>query len=941
MARREQAHRTAPHRGAVRGAVVHALALLGYCVGSLIATWPLAAHFSTHVTGDGIDDPALAWNLWWIKARLVDQLQPDIFHVGWLFHPIDINLGYYTLTPLNGLLSVPLQTAITLIVANNLLLLSSFVLGGYGVMLLARAVWARLFSDVDTRLAWAICWLAGAFYAFAGAKLFYASLGQFNIASSQWLPFCALYLWRSVQPSGAGQKHKARTAWRNGTLAAFFLVLQAWSELTYATFLLLFFALVYLYFSLTWLLPTSRDVARWWRMTQGMIAAAIVFILGIAPFLAAILPDMRVEGDFFTSGGGFADIYSADLMGYLVPTRLHPWLGSWVATLPFANDKAQQIYLGYTLLGLLVISIVAIMRIGTRQNLLRITLRFWLIALGFFWLLTLGPHLRWAGDDLPIPGPFTLVSQLPFFNGNRYPSRYAVMLLLCAAVLATPGLLWLTKRIRQRGNQQGNLRHRTAILAAVGLLFAAEHISAPLPLHDFRIPAIYEKLAAEPGDFAVLELPTGWRNGARVLGKSDVLIMMQQWYQTAHGKRRLGGNTSRNPAYKFQYFSETPVLADLIALMNADQSHLAPTLEANYATIADDVRQSAPALFNLLGIRYVTLHVEKAPTLLMKLVDEALPVRLMDEWRGVDWRGEPSTIRLYAVDPLPAPAPLQIELATANAQMYLAEGWSPLGMPAIGRYATRPQVELLLPNLLSGTELTLTYAQPSRVAYHLQDQSLGEQQGNVHTLTLPPHNHDAPTMRLRLNFADAPISLATLLPTATPIGTTGVSLAPGVAILAQSAGEEVGSFAHIWINGVDYATHARGYNLVAVTPTGEILGSAAFDTMLQGGSARLVTWLQQWGKGTVIVGAAADTVEYFAGDGLAESATVALQQVGVAGDMRGQFRWSHAFVGVVGAPANSAIEESQLIQPAAVWVGIPLPAVAGYGPLQSVTTSNN
>ena len=927
MARREKAHSNAPHRGPI----IHALALLGYCVGSLIATWPLAAHFTTHVTGDGIDDPALAWNLWWIKARLVDQLQPDIFHVGWLFHPIDINLGYYTLTPLNGLLSVPLQTATTLIVANNLLLLSSFVLGGYGVMLLARAVWARLFSDVDSRLAWAICWMAGAFYAFAGAKLFYASLGQFNIASSQWLPFCALYLWRTIH------NNKTRAVWRNGALAALFLVLQAWSELTYATFLLLFFALVYLYFSLAWLLPTARDFARWWRMTQGMIAAAIVFTLGIAPFLAAILPDMRVEGDFFASGGGFADIYSADLMGYLVPTRLHPWLGNWVATLPFANDKAQQIYLGYTLLCLLGISIVSIMHIGTHHNPLRMTLRFWLIALGGFWLLTLGPHLRWGGTDLPIPGPFTLVSQLPFFNGNRYPSRYAVMLLLCASVLATPGLLWLTQRAGQLGNQ----RRATAILAAVGLLFAAEHISAPLPLNDFRIPAIYEKLAAEPGDFAVLELPTGWRNGARVLGKSDVLIMMQQWYQTAHGKRRLGGNTSRNPAYKFQYFSETPVLADLIALMNADQSHLAPTLEANYATIADEVRQSAPALFDLLGIRYVTLHVEKAPPLLVKLVDEALPVHLIDEWRGLDWRGEPSTIRLYAVDPLPTPAPLHIELATANAQMYLAEGWSPLGMPTIGRYATRPQVELLLPNLPSGTELTLTYAQPSRVTYHLQGQDLGEQQGNVHTLTMPPHNRDAPTMRLRLTFADAPVALTTLLPTATPIGTTGFSLAPGVAILAQSAGEEVGSFAHIWINGVDYATHERGYNLVAMTSTGEILGSAAFDTMLQGESAHLVAWLQQWEKGTVIVGAAADTVEYFAGDGLTERATVTLQQVGVADDMRGKFRWSHAFVGVVGAPANSAIEESQLIQPAAAWVGVPLPAVAGYGPLQRVTTSNN
>ncbi|MCB0150981.1 MAG: hypothetical protein KDE01_25430, partial [Caldilineaceae bacterium] len=62
---------------------------------------------------------------------------------------------------------------------------------------------------------------------------------------------------------------------------------------------------------------------------------ALLVIAGLAPFLWAMLPDMRAEGDFFASGGGFADIFSADVLGYLVPTRLHPIFGEWVATLPF------------------------------------------------------------------------------------------------------------------------------------------------------------------------------------------------------------------------------------------------------------------------------------------------------------------------------------------------------------------------------------------------------------------------------------------------------------------------------------------------------------------------------------------------------------------------------------------------------------------------------
>ena len=114
----------------------HWLALLLYTLLAAALTWPLLAHFTTHLAGDGIDDPSLAWNLWWLKARLVDQLNPDFFHVGWMFHPIGINLAFYTLTPLNGLLSVSLQTAASLVVAANVLLLASFALAGFGAYLL-------------------------------------------------------------------------------------------------------------------------------------------------------------------------------------------------------------------------------------------------------------------------------------------------------------------------------------------------------------------------------------------------------------------------------------------------------------------------------------------------------------------------------------------------------------------------------------------------------------------------------------------------------------------------------------------------------------------------------------------------------------------------------------------------------------------------------------
>ncbi|MEZ4656661.1 MAG: hypothetical protein R2911_03745 [Caldilineaceae bacterium] len=455
----------------------HLRALLLYVLLALLLTWPLAAHITTHVPGDGIDDPALAWNLWWVQERLINQLNLDIFHADWMFHPIDINLAFYTLTPLNGLLSVPLQSAFGLIVASNLLLLSSFVLGAYGAYLLTSALLVGQvgkLAETETEgqvgklaLHWAAL-LAGVVYGFASSKLFYASLGQFNIASSHWIPFCLCYLVRTYQ------SHNQSAALRNAAWAALFLIFQAWAELTYASFLLIFMAIFF-----GWHLCTRhRHLSRPYFAPAPYLLAGLLFAIGLAPFLWAMLPDIRTEGDFFASGGGFADLFSADLVGYLTPTRLHPLVGKWAAQLPFPNDKGQQIYIGYAALFLVALGLLS----ARRNPRTRPWGWFWLTSLCIFWLLTLGPHLRWMGRDLPIAGPFALVSRLPFFSGNRYPSRYSVMVMICAAVLAGYGAQWLLQWIRARHGAKSAF-----IPAATGgllCLFLLEHLSIPLPINN-------------------------------------------------------------------------------------------------------------------------------------------------------------------------------------------------------------------------------------------------------------------------------------------------------------------------------------------------------------------------------------------------------------------------------------------------------------------------
>jgi len=121
-------------------------------------------------------------------------------------------------------------------------------------------------------------------------------------------------------------------------MAGLFLIFQTWSELTYASFLILFIGIHFLWHLVR--IMREWNLAILYNIGQLIIAytrLALVFLLGIIPFLWAMSPDLQQESSIFTQGGGFSDVFSADLMGYLMPTRLHPLIGDWVAAQPFLS----------------------------------------------------------------------------------------------------------------------------------------------------------------------------------------------------------------------------------------------------------------------------------------------------------------------------------------------------------------------------------------------------------------------------------------------------------------------------------------------------------------------------------------------------------------------------------------------------------------------------
>jgi hypothetical protein len=149
------------------------------------------------------------------------------------------------------------------------------------------------------------------------------------------------------------------------------------------------------------------------------------------------------------------------------------------------------------------------------------------------------------------------------------------------------------------------------------------------------------------------------------------------------------------------------------------------------------------------------------------------------------------------------------------------------------------------------------------------------------------------------------------------IGETGVE--SPVNLVVESAGEEIGDFGHIYVDGQDVSPNGRGYNVAIVHPvTGEVEEVAVFDTHLdEGASQDLTAFLGRVPEGQIVAVAGADEVSRLLG----REAVDALRGIGAMYDLQTRFRWGHAIIGVQGAPPGSAMEAADWTRPVRVVAG--------------------
>jgi hypothetical protein len=587
---------------------LHAAALVGYLSVALAFAWPLPAHLATHLPGDPAGDTGVyVWNLWVFRHELtvhgrLPLLTTSIFS---LTAPADLSLHNYTIFA--DLLALPLLPALGTIATFNVLYLAMTVLTAYCTFLLARAV-------VRHGLA---AWMAGVLFAWS-PSLVARGTAHFSLVAAAPLPIfllCLLYLGRTASlraAAGAGltvawaalcdpyyavyclligavwfgatvvriSARERDLARRRAALArlldagmvavatvAAVIVLTGGTELAFGKFTLSAHTLYTPMLLLTVLVLARLAMARRVQLTalatlSGgelrrlaplVLVGLLCATLPLSPVLYA-LGRRAAEGRWIETPVRWrTSTRGVDVVALVLPNPNHPLLGPraarWIAGRAGPLGMPEEVgSLPFVALGLVG---WACWRRHWRPP------RPWAALTIVFLLIALGPFVTVGGVNTAIPTPWTVLRYLPPIGYARAPARALVVALLGVAILAASALARVL---------EANPRRARVLAGSVLLAVLAELWPAPRPLFGASVPAFYHRIAADPREVRVLELPTGVRDGTFSVGDFSALA---QFYQTVHHKPLVGGYLSRVSRRRVRQFRELPVLDALVTLSEA------------------------------------------------------------------------------------------------------------------------------------------------------------------------------------------------------------------------------------------------------------------------------------------------------------------------------------------------------------------------------------
>jgi len=625
---------------------VRLAALVGYIFLALAFTWPLVLHLDSHLTGPvGGDTGVYVWNQWVFRHEVLNERLPlftqEIFSFS---QPANLSLHNYTI--FQDLLALPLLGHLGVVTTFNVVYLMMIVITGYATFRLAFHVTRRPFES----------WLAGALFSWS-PYLVTRGMGHFSLVAAAPLPVFALLL----------LDRDGRASVRNAVALGATVCWAATTDPYYAVYCVMLGCLfvasqaihiardpsqpstvprtldvllacvagfaVSLVMSGGWQISVlGRRVSTHGLYTPMLLLTVLAVVRAAWPYRRAALSIDRTEILRFVRIASVAVPVSVlilspvlyavgvrimdngfesspirwrssppgvDLVSFFLPNPNHPFapeaIRAWLTPRP---DQYIENVASIPLVALIVIGVA----IGARWRPSRI----WLAVTAAFGLLALGPFVHVAGFNTHIPGPWAFARYIPIIGLARTPARVSIVVMLGVSMLFAAALSHLSDRWPRR---------RRLLLSAMTLALLFELSPVPRPLYSASVPAFYTRVALDPRDVTLMELPVGVRDGTSSVGD---FTARSQFFQTVHGKPLVGGYLSRVSRKRIAQLRQDPLLDALITL--SEGGNLDAVREAALVERGDEfIRRGR------LG--YVVIDNDRTPPPLRNFAVRALHLR--------------------------------------------------------------------------------------------------------------------------------------------------------------------------------------------------------------------------------------------------------------------------------------------------------------------------
>ncbi len=475
----------------------HVAVIAAYLLISLIVTFPLVMHFSTHLLGGKFDSYEYVWKIWWVAHALTHGVSP--FLVPHIYYPYGYPLAYGEITPAHTFLLLPVTLAFGEIVTYNLSVIGSYVMTGWITFVLARRWLRRVVAQPNERLLTLTAFFSGAVLAFCLYRQ-QRVLGHVPLFETQWLVLALLGfdLWLETRRL------------RDATLTALGISLATLSTWYYGFMLALLMPVYALAYGIS-----PRHLLKDRRSWLALGVVALIVGVTCVPFLIPYR-DVTASGESFVSVEDAA-FWAASPTDYIAPNPNHPlWGGLGKAIVwPFPTDVPAEFVVSVSWTVLVLGLYGSRVTKGRQWRALK-----WVIAVAF--VLSLGPYLHLSRLSLGIPMPVLLLREiLPVADSIRSWGRFQLFVTLGFSLLAGAGLLYLLHHLRcprLRGA-------RRWIGVAVLLLMFAEVWSGAPQVNPVEARPVDHWLAAQDDDAPIMEFPL-----------SVALSGPNLYYTLVHGK---------------------------------------------------------------------------------------------------------------------------------------------------------------------------------------------------------------------------------------------------------------------------------------------------------------------------------------------------------------------------------------------------------------------